>query len=830
MMILAFGALGVVALWWTSARPFRAGFVLLFVVATNASAVGVQEFGLPPLITPFAALIAIVSGIRWVHERDPIVRDRSYEALVRVAVAGIVVSAALGAFHAASPETTSDATFRLLELCMLMLAVAATCTSRDGIRGALSGLLGAGLWLGGLTMAQLLLDARDSEGFGFARWTEQTIAGTGDTLRAVGPFGEDPNAYAQYLVTIAGATLMIMAGRRWPLVVRGCAAGGVVLVAGSLAATASRTGLVAFAVVVVVVAVLIRPGPRVLGAVAALVVVVALFGNVDVGARLATLGEVSEVSETSDTVEDGSLRGRTSELIAAWRMFVDHPIAGVGYGGYNDRYLEYSREIGLDRRFEDRSAHSLPLEIAAEQGVIGLLAWGALFSLSGVGAWRLGRRTPMLGRPLFVAQVGFAATAVFLHDVHPGLLFAVTGMGLGAGALAGRSPVDRSRPEGLRVAMVIQNYLPSVGGAERQLASVTPLLIERGVTPIVVTRGRDGLPATDRIGGAEVIRVPVYGPKVVRSIGFVDGAVRTIRSLDVDAVVAYDSLTPSTIGRILRADGIPYATKILRSGELGDLQRLERKPFGRRRLRQLTASASAFLTISRDIDDELAVRGVDPSRRRFLPNGVDTRRFTPDPDARRAMRAELDLGDDPVVVMTGRVAPEKRVVEIARAWDGVRSRRPGARLVVVGDGPLLGELRGLPGVLALGRRDDVERILAASDVYLSASRAEGLSNALLEAMSAGLACVVTDVGGVRDVVIDDHTARVVAADDLDRLLDEVDAALADDRDRERMGARARARVEEAYALDATADRLVELCRDLADRPEPTRVPARSGRG
>jgi glycosyltransferase involved in cell wall biosynthesis len=820
MMLMALGAVaGLAAAAWTLARPIRVGFVLAFVVATNASAVATGRFaGVPPLITPFAVVVLVVAGIRWMNSRERATDGRGYEALVRLALAAVVASAAIGAFHARSPVVSADAALGLLERMVLLLAVAAVCTSPDGIRGVLGGLVAAGAWLGGLTTWQLLFDVRTTDMFGFSEWSAQNIAGAGRTLRATGPFGGDPNAFSQYLVTMAAAAVMIAAGRRWPGTLRVAAGATATLLAVAVTATASRTGLVALGVVALVVVVLVRPSRRVLAAIGALVVVAALFGPVDVGSRLGTLGQVTDVSSTSQSVSDSSIRGRTSELIAAARMFVDHPVAGVGYGSYNDRYLEYSRVIGLDRRYEDRSAHSLPLEIAAEQGLVGVVAWGLLFGLALVGAGRLVRRDRDLGHPVLVALIGFSTTTLFLHDVHPGLLFAVLGIGVGAGVLAGRYPPPPARDDTVRVAMVIQNYLPSVGGAERQLASVTPLLRKRGITPIIVTRGRDGRPARDTIAGAEVIRVPTWGPKPMRSVMFVDGAVAAIRRLEVDAVIAYDSLTPSTIGRLVRdGDGISYATKILRSGPLGDLERLERKPFGRRRLRRLLDTSSRFVTISADIDEELALRGVAPDRRRFIPNGVDTDRFAPSAAARHEVREEFGLGDAPVVVMTGRLAPEKRVVEIADAWSIVRAACPDAQLLVVGDGPLEPMVQGIDGVRVLGRREDVERILAAADVYLSASVAEGLSNSLLEAMSTGLACVVTEVGGVRDLIEHDGQGCVVPVDDLERLVAEVVTLLGDPDRRESSGRASRRRVASAYGLAATADRLAELCVELAER-------------
>lgn len=86
--------------------------------------------------------------------------------------------------------------------------------------------------------------------------------------------------------------------------------------------------------------------------------------------RIATLTQFVD----SDSAGDESLSsGRQSEYIVALQIFADHPVAGVGVGNYPHHYLSYSTELGLDDRREDRGAHSLYLQFAAELGVMGIL-------------------------------------------------------------------------------------------------------------------------------------------------------------------------------------------------------------------------------------------------------------------------------------------------------------------------------------------------------------------------------------------------------------------------------------------------------------------------
>ncbi|HUF98940.1 MAG TPA: glycosyltransferase family 4 protein, partial [Ilumatobacter sp.] len=225
--------------------------------------------------------------------------------------------------------------------------------------------------------------------------------------------------------------------------------------------------------------------------------------------------------------------------------------------------------------------------------------------------------------------------------------------------------------------------------------------------------------------------------------------------------------------------------------------------------------ADRFVVISHEIDGELAGLGVTTGRRAWVPNGVDTNKFRP--STRQRPRSRVG---GPIMIATGRLAPEKRLTELAARWDRVRQAAPGARLRIVGDGPERSALESYEGVELMGLRDDVDHLLRRSDVYVSASEAEGLSNSLLEAMAAALPCVVTDVGGVDDLFAETDCGIAVPADDLDLLVDELIRLLADPDLRFDLGRNARKRVRTGWSLNTAGDRLALLYRELAAERTP----------
>lgn len=372
----------------------------------------------------------------------------------------------------------------------------------------------------------------------------------------------------------------------------------------------------------------------------------------------------------------------------------------------------------------------------------------------------------------------------------------------------------------MRVVMVILEYWPITGGAQRQIAAVAPGLQRAGAEVHVVTRRAPGLAAEECHDEVVVHRLPAPGPKAVASLVFTLAALRRLRALRPDVVHAYSLFSPLTIGLLARRWlGVPLVVKVLRGGRGGDVERLRRKTYSRMRIGALRRDVDRVLTISSEIDAELDALGVDRSRRLALPNGVDVERFRPAaPGERASLRASQGLPDGPIAIYTGRLVEEKRVDLLLEAWASVRGRRPDATLVVAGAGPCEPALRRAagPGVRFLGGVDDVAPWLRAADVFVLPSDAEGLSNALLEAMATGLVVIATRVGGAVDVVEDGRDGVLLEPGDVaglrDALTHWLDPARADER--AALGRAARTVVCERFSLASVTSRLSALYGEL----------------
>lgn len=374
----------------------------------------------------------------------------------------------------------------------------------------------------------------------------------------------------------------------------------------------------------------------------------------------------------------------------------------------------------------------------------------------------------------------------------------------------------------MRVAMLIQDYLPIIGGAQRQLAMAAPLLAQSGIDVHILTRRYPSLPSYERMGGIPVYRLPSMGSKPVASLIFTMTALLKLRELKPDLIHAYNLFSPLTTALLSRRmQSTPVIVKVLRGGILGDVQRLSSRAAGRWRIERIRRDVDAFITISSEIDAELDRLGIELKRRHFIPNGVDADRYLPiDEKKKRELRRNMALPDGPLVIFTGRLAHEKRVTQLAKIWPTVRREHPRANLILLGDGPQRKSLLEFqtPGVHVLGRVGDVCPYLQAADLFVLPSVTEGLSNAMLEAMATGLPVVVTRVGGAGDVITHQKNGWLIPPDQPERIREAILHLLSKPEQSRQLGQAARRTVEERYALDKVCQQLCDLYEAVLSGP------------
>ena len=221
------------------------------------------------------------------------------------------------------------------------------------------------------------------------------------------------------------------------------------------------------------------------------------------------------------------------------------------------------------------------------------------------------------------------------------------------------------------------------------------------------------------------------------------------------------------------------------------------------------------------VDDE----GVAAQSCRLLYNGIEVAEAT---NARDASRAALGIyGDTVVLSIVANLIPYKGHADLLDACSRLTPDAPWRLLVIGNDSAGIEEaLRqqarqsGLTErIVFLGRRADIPDLLAASDIAVLASHEEGFSNAILEAMAAGLPMVTTDVGGNAEAVENGETGLVVPARQPAAMASALQRLVDDPAMRRQMGAAGRQRVRDLFSLEACVANYEALYRSvLGDRP------------
>ena len=269
-------------------------------------------------------------------------------------------------------------------------------------------------------------------------------------------------------------------------------------------------------------------------------------------------------------------------------------------------------------------------------------------------------------------------------------------------------------------------------------------------------------------------------------------------------------------GPAARSLGIPTVCTLHSHAWEGDFR--ERVKLRAMRLTR-RVTAARVIAVSESARAAYLAAGADrPERVVVVRNGIAG---TPEPEAGRALRAELGIGEaELVVAMVSWLRPEKAHDVALAAVAELLTSIPQLRLLVVGDGPMRAAVDQAASalgdrVLATGYRADVMAVLAAADVLLHPSREDALPTTIIDAMAASTPVVATRVGGIPELIDDGVSGILVpappVASDVAAALGEL---LRDPDRRRRLAAAARERFEQEFTADRWAARMGELYRSV----------------
>lgn len=239
-------------------------------------------------------------------------------------------------------------------------------------------------------------------------------------------------------------------------------------------------------------------------------------------------------------------------------------------------------------------------------------------------------------------------------------------------------------------------------------------------------------------------------------------------------------------------------------------------------------SYARIVAISGAVRAQLAAEGVPDAKLTVIRSAVDLEACAP-VWSREQFLHEFGLAPgQPVVGMVAQFIPRKGHEALLEAWPRVTARYSGARLLLLGRGPLEADLRARFGDRAdvhfAGFRPDLPAFLGHLDLLVHPALAEGLGLSLLEAQGAGVPVVGFAAGGVPEAVADGVAGLLAPAGDMDGLVERLVRLLTDPGLRQRMGTAGRTRVRREFAPAVMVERYLALYRSLLPAGAPDQPP------
>jgi O-antigen ligase len=417
-----------VVLWLVYDRPWMIGVALLGVTWGYLSELVVNVHKLPSINDILIPILIFAIALRRLAGNITLNTNITLWWFL-----GYIGFVSFGLISAPYPDRVEPVLIDLVKNLVIYLVLINLLVTTKAITRAAWVLILLGGVFGTITLFQEITGSQNNwqQVGGLVLWRVLNISeGIGDRPRASGPMW-DPNVFGQQLVVILPfAIWAVINARRWWA--RAIAGHAVVAIIGGIALTYSRGSYLAVAIVICLMMVHIRLNPRYLVVLVPIIAAVLTFAPPDVRSRFLTLQELfPDQNAPSQEISDYSLERRSIEMTMAARMFLDHPLNGVGADNFVMLYPVYIRESGAPVGDEYRNAHSLYLEVAAEGGMIGMTFLFGTMILALRELRRAEQMYRVLGEPAiadlanaaYLGFIGYLITAIFIHGDFPRFLW-----------------------------------------------------------------------------------------------------------------------------------------------------------------------------------------------------------------------------------------------------------------------------------------------------------------------------------------------------------------------------------------------------------------------
>lgn len=386
----------------------------------------------------------------------------------------------------------------------------------------------------------------------------------------------------------------------------------------------------------------------------------------------------------------------------------------------------------------------------------------------------------------------------------------------------------------LTVVMLMREFYPLRGGYQNQALRLAEEMVKRNIRVHVVTHRNRTLPPYEVHKQIRIHRVPALRTGHLAAFSFLASCFLWMARNRHDFQLIHanrssSGLIAGLIGFVLRKK-VLY--KLTRGDEI-DIKGLRSTLWGSLKLRYLRRTVDKFVAITKQIEDDLKHLGIPRGRIVRIPNGITLNRLPNSYDRERVTSEIGWASNTKIVTFVGRLIHAKGVDWLLEVWKEVAQQEKSARLLIIGEGSERSALEAQARALGIadtvafvGVQQDVWKFLAITDAFTLPSRREGISNALLEAMSQGLPVVVADdsLGGNREMVEHQKEGYVVAFGDTKSYSKTIVKLLQDPQLRQDIGKQARKSIERRFSIERVADQYCETYYELLERRTSSTAP------
>ena len=364
----------------------------------------------------------------------------------------------------------------------------------------------------------------------------------------------------------------------------------------------------------------------------------------------------------------------------------------------------------------------------------------------------------------------------------------------------------------MKICMLSIDFLPGIGGIAAHVYELSKALVKEGNDVFVLTGKKNfNDEKYEDIDGVKIYRtyfprlrliwIPVYALPTWLELGSL------INNKGID-IIHYHNILPDA----LIAKFKPKVPKVQTEHSSGFLKAIETGEH-KRVYRWLLSDADHIIGPSQELVDNFIDLGINPTKTSYIPNGVDTEKFTPRVKGREIREKYKIKPDEKVILCPRRLELKNGVWYLIKAITHIIQKNSNARCLIVGDGLEMAKLKLEATRLAVAERvlfagrvpnSEMPKYYAASDIAVLPSLKEATSIAGLEAMATGKPLVGTNIGGIPQIITDGETGILVPPRNPEELAYAIVSLLNDDGKRTRMGLKARNRAETEFSWQIIA--------------------------